>query len=230
MDYDKIYDSLINRASERTLSGYKEKHHIRPKCVGGEDIAENIVELTADEHYVCHQLLVKMKRYSDHINYNKLIFAANMMTIGKYRNNKKYKWLKIKFSKANSEVNSSKKQSKDTIAKRILKNTGKKRTAETKQKIASSKIGVKRMAFSLEWRRNMGCPGERNGMYGKHHTCEAKEKISKANKGRVLSEEQKKQISIKQKGLKDSEETKRLKSESMKASWKRRKEVNELKK
>lgn len=36
--------------------------------------------------------------------------------------------------------------------------------------------------------------GERNPMYGKHHTEETKEKISNANKGRQLSEEQKQKI------------------------------------
>ena len=37
--------------------------------------------------------------------------------------------------------------------------------------------------------------GDRNGMYGKHHTEETKQKISNALKGRTLSEERKQQIS-----------------------------------
>ena len=36
--------------------------------------------------------------------------------------------------------------------------------------------------------------GERNGMYGKHHSEETKQKISEKNKGRILSEEQKQKI------------------------------------
>lgn len=37
--------------------------------------------------------------------------------------------------------------------------------------------------------------GERNGMYGKHHTEETKQKISQANTGRKMPEEAKKKIS-----------------------------------
>ncbi len=37
--------------------------------------------------------------------------------------------------------------------------------------------------------------GERNGMYGKHHTEETKKKISEALTGREISDEQKQKIS-----------------------------------
>lgn len=37
--------------------------------------------------------------------------------------------------------------------------------------------------------------GERNGMYGKHHTEKTKKKISEANKGRAMSDEAKEKIS-----------------------------------
>src|SRR4030067_435222 len=60
--YEKWYFSIIRRASNRTLEGYGEKHHILPRCfdMGGEKGKLNIVKLTAKEHYICHQLLVKM--------------------------------------------------------------------------------------------------------------------------------------------------------------------------
>ena len=51
MDYQKIYDQIIERAKNRQLEGYKEKHHIIPKCVGGTNDKENLVELTAREHF-----------------------------------------------------------------------------------------------------------------------------------------------------------------------------------
>lgn len=92
MDYKKHYNLLIDRAKNRNINGYVEKHHIIPKCMGGTNEKYNIVELTPEEHYVAHQLLVKI--YPD----NKLlIFAAHQMTISSKnmpRNNKRYGWLK----------------------------------------------------------------------------------------------------------------------------------------
>ena len=70
--------------------------------------------------------------------------------------------------------------------------------------------------------------GEKNGMYGKHHSEEMKEKISKLNKGRKHSDEEKKKMSESRKGKKLSEEHKRKLSENN--AWKGkhlRKEVRE---
>lgn len=70
MNYKKIYDSIIQKARKENRSkgdkDYYEAHHIIPKCLGGEGATsqwkthENIVLLTAREHYVCHWLLHEM--------------------------------------------------------------------------------------------------------------------------------------------------------------------------
>jgi hypothetical protein len=39
---------------------YYEKHHIEPKSLGGSNLPENLVLLTAREHFICHLLLTKM--------------------------------------------------------------------------------------------------------------------------------------------------------------------------
>lgn len=59
-----------------------------------------------------------------------------------------------------------------------------------------------------EWIEKRKMFGERNGMFGKHHTDEAKEKISKALTGRKLSEETKKKIGEYHKGKKYNQDTK----------------------
>jgi hypothetical protein len=64
MNYEKIYNQIIDRAKTRQLEGYKEKHHILPKCMGGSNGRENIVILTAREHFVCHWLLCRI--YPEH--------------------------------------------------------------------------------------------------------------------------------------------------------------------
>jgi hypothetical protein len=101
MNYQKIYDALIYRAQNRILTGYKEKHHIIPKCLGGSDFYSNIVPLTASEHFVAHQLLVKI-----YPNNADIIYAAKMMCVagpGQKRTNKFYSWLKERYTKLHSE-------------------------------------------------------------------------------------------------------------------------------
>lgn len=60
MNYQRIYDQIIDRAKERKLQGYKEKHHIVPKCMGGSNEKVNLVELTAREHFLCHWMLCRI--------------------------------------------------------------------------------------------------------------------------------------------------------------------------
>ena len=66
--------------------------------------------------------------------------------------------------------------------------------------------GVRRIVISKKERKRMSeikkgkyC-GDKNPMFGRHHTEDAKKKVSIANKGRVLSEEHKKKISKANKG------------------------------
>jgi hypothetical protein len=60
--YKSLYDSIIQKAKVRNLFGYKEKHHILPRCLGGKDIKKNLVELTAREHFIVHMLLCKFTK------------------------------------------------------------------------------------------------------------------------------------------------------------------------
>lgn len=69
MLYSKIYYSIIDRAKNRVLDCYVEKHHIIPRCMGGTDDPENLVKLTFREHFICHQLLCKMFPENDKIFY-----------------------------------------------------------------------------------------------------------------------------------------------------------------
>ena len=55
--YQKWYDHLIDRARNRTIEGYVEKHHIVPRSLGGTDEESNLVKLTAREHVIAHMLL-----------------------------------------------------------------------------------------------------------------------------------------------------------------------------
>lgn len=62
MNYAKIYNNLINTRKYRVLNHgeYFEVHHIKPKCIGGSNGKENLIKLTAREHFIAHLLLSEM--------------------------------------------------------------------------------------------------------------------------------------------------------------------------
>lgn len=59
--YSNLYYKIINHYINRPIDkGYYEKHHIIPKSLGGSNDIDNIVDLPAKAHFVCHHLLTKM--------------------------------------------------------------------------------------------------------------------------------------------------------------------------
>lgn len=58
--YTRVYYNIIDRAKSRSISSYTEKHHIIPRSMGGTNDSDNLVALTAREHFVCHLLLTRM--------------------------------------------------------------------------------------------------------------------------------------------------------------------------
>lgn len=156
MDYHRHYSLLIDRARTRKLEGYVEKHHVVPRCLGGTDQKDNLVELTPEEHYLAHQLLVKMN--PGHLG---LAYAASMMGATR-ETNKLYGWLKRKFSKAQT----GKKHSTATRLKIAEaskgKNKGRKlppRDEASRAKQAALKVGLKKFV-SPEGQVKMFQPGE----------------------------------------------------------------------
>lgn len=45
MNYQKHYTMLINKGKNRVLGTYSERHHIVPRCLGGDNSKENLVRL-----------------------------------------------------------------------------------------------------------------------------------------------------------------------------------------
>lgn len=153
MNYSKIYDDIINNAKNRNLDGYKEKHHIIPKCLGGDDSDENLVYLTAREHFVVHQLLVMI--YPDN---HKLALAVRFMTGNNkvhIRNNRQFEWIRIRANEANKILMLGKKRperSKEWCEKLSKAHKGKKHSEETKSKMSKAHKGKPK---SDEMKKNM---------------------------------------------------------------------------
>ena len=139
MNYLRIYNELIEHRKSTPITGYSEKHHIIPVCMGGDNSKLNIVELTAREHYIAHQLLYKAHRT------NKLAHAWFSMTrcsSGQTRliSARQYESAR----RAHSEA------LKVSMAGTGNAFYGKKHTAETKQKISEANKGNKRAQKDID--------------------------------------------------------------------------------
>ena len=74
--YSKTYFAITTNAKQRIIEGYTELHHIIPQSMGGSNDKDNLVELTAREHFICHWLLVKMTEGDDR---SKMLYALKGM-------------------------------------------------------------------------------------------------------------------------------------------------------
>ncbi len=172
--YTKWYYRIIVAAKPRKKSKelYTEHHHIIPDSMGGPTTKQNMVHLTAREHFICHWLLTKMTSGAE---YHSMIHALNgMKRMGKGQERYSTKitsrvYARIKpiaakihseFMKgkvphnkgvlrteaqkqAHSEKMRGRKLTPDQLARSIAKRTGMKRTDEQKQNIANSLLGKK---------------------------------------------------------------------------------------
>jgi hypothetical protein len=56
--YDKFI-KIVKDRKNRSPNGYTEIHHIQPRCLGGSNLSENLIELSLREHFLAHWLLWK---------------------------------------------------------------------------------------------------------------------------------------------------------------------------
>lgn len=107
MTYEKfINDILETRGRHGCYDSYYEKHHIIPKCLGGNDEDNNLIDLFAKEHFIAHKLLALENPDND-----KLIYALwcmsnikNEYTMNRYElTPEEYEESKITFAKLQSE-------------------------------------------------------------------------------------------------------------------------------
>lgn len=174
MNYKAHYDRLIDRARGRSLVGYRERHHIQPRCMSGTDAPGNLVDLTAEEHYVAHQLLVKM-----HPNNRRLAHAANLMARRAGRN-KVYGWLRRKQAEAAS-----------------LDLKGRKLSAERRAAMSTqqrAKPNFKGRKHTVAARAAIGQANRRQPRHTVPHTEEAKRRMALAKLGKLLTAEHKEKI------------------------------------
>lgn len=180
--YKTWYNSITANAKNRTVDGYVERHHIIPVSLGGSNNKENLVNLTAREHFICHWLLVKIETGEAKA---KMIYALNGMKRNghctqRYETkitSRVYENLKKEFSLVHSatmkgrepwnrgvpasaaQIEKNKKaatgrvMSAESIAQGVAKRTGQKRTEEQKANLSRGQTGIKKGPMSDEGKR-----------------------------------------------------------------------------
>lgn len=98
--YNTWYFNIVNKAKsqdrKKKQGTYYENHHIIPKCLGGEKKKQNLVLLTAREHFICHWILCKIVRTrSEEIS---LIHAFYKMLTDKRNTARQYEMKRIYMS------------------------------------------------------------------------------------------------------------------------------------
>lgn len=148
MEYEKIYRSIIKNRLENPLSKehYGEYHHILPKSLGGSNDKENLVKLSAREHFICHALLAEMFERGTFswykMNHAFLMMKANTESMNRYINNRLYALKKEDFSKIMSYSQKGQKNSQFGI----------RRSEETKRKQKVSILKTLGVADGLTYR------------------------------------------------------------------------------
>lgn len=136
--YTKWYYKIIERSKNRIIDGYHERHHIIPKSLGGTNRKDNLVSLTAREHFICHLLLVKMTNDGDK---KKMSYALWLIINIENKNQRRYKINSKKYDKIRKEHSSmlSKKYSGKSFSCDSFK--GKKHKKETIEYFSKIKLG-----------------------------------------------------------------------------------------
>jgi len=193
--YTKYYNLLTSRAKGRVLTEYTERHHIIPQSLGGSNDKENLVNLTAREHFICHWLLIKM---TEGENRSKMLYALMYMRSASegmhryqsYSTSRVYEHYRKEHAKNHSKVM----KDKNLIP---WNKGGVEITEEHRQnlRIAALNRKPKTEESILKWKESRA---------GYKHSDETRLKQSLSAKGKPkgpMSEEEKLKRSLKQKGV-----------------------------
>lgn len=219
MDYKRTYQLLIDKRRNNPLPDGEngEVHHIVPRSEGGSDEPDNLVKLTAREHYVAHLLLARI--YNDF----KMWSAVWRMTTSKRIRMTSHIYELARRNRSKVMSNRMKQLAQDgEIDYWKYSQLGKKRSAEQKQALSKRMIGNMNGSgthnISSEGRARISAANK-----GKKRSAETCKRIALSakgrtppNKGKAMSEEQKEKLRQANLGKKQSEETKRKRNAKLK--------------
>lgn len=178
MDYKKIYDSLMSsrlemkrdRKIQKKNGNYFERHHIIPISLGGDKsyalVSDNIVLLTAREHYIAHRLLWLIHKTREMgFAFHKMVFSESPLQKRRF-NSKAYEAARLALSECQRGEN-------NPMWGKIPWQKGKPMSEDRKE------IQRKKMKGRYD--------GEMNPFYGRKHSNGSLEKMRNAPKPKGIN-------------------------------------------
>lgn len=193
--YFKLILSANSKKRKRTKKLYLENHHIIPKSIGGSNTNDNLVFLTAREHYIAHWLLTKFCIKQAKRKMNMAFYAMNKMATIKqkrYKNSIIYERVRSEASILWSGENNGmygKSHSEET--KKIIKEKNKLRykLEPERKKIIGDFHRGKKMSKESRAKMSESHIGHEPTFTKGTHSEESKIKMSLKRKGRKHSPE-----------------------------------------
>lgn len=193
--YTKIYYKIIKNRKLNLLEDYTEEHHIIPKSLGGNNHKENLVNLSAREHFICHWLLTKMvdgveEKYKMNNAFSCMLYRENDKQQRYKISSRKFENIKKNISSSRSEKFSGEnnpmyKKTHNEETRKLLSdlNLGKIVSEETRKKLSDAHKGKlksesHKQSLKKSWEKNKeNRSGKNSSWYERNHSDYSKEKI-----------------------------------------------------
>lgn len=184
---------------------YCERHHIQPRCLGGTDDSENLVDLFPAEHFRAHQMLAQ-----EYPEYDELSYALWRMCNPQFNGKEfytpsadEYAEARIRFADAHRKrmsgagnPNYGKRMTDEQKRKLSIAHQGKHMSAEARMHMSEAQRGAgnanygKPMSDAQKQKLSIALSGPNNPNYGKPRTEATRRAISQGNKGRKRTPEE----------------------------------------
>lgn len=194
--YKEFISNILNTRGRFACGDkYHERHHIIPRCMGGNDDEDNLIDLFAKEHFIAHMMLAK-----ENPDNRQLILAWHLMTNVKAKHQQRYCATSDEYEEARlayiqtitgdnnpSKSDEVRRKKSEAIKGEKNHNYGKPRSEETRKRISESHKG-KILSDETRKKIRQSKTGANNPNYGKSHSKECKEKMSMSAKARCTEE------------------------------------------
>ncbi len=159
MCYQEFIQNILNtRGRFNCGNEYHERHHIIPKCLGGSNEEENLIDLFAKEHFIAHKLLAQ-----ENPDNNSLVFAWTCMAFPNNSVQKRYEATPEEYEEARIFCH-------EAMSGENHPMYGKHHTQESREKMSISKKDMYN--------------GKNNPFFGKKHSQENVEKMKGTHSGK----------------------------------------------